>query len=347
MKNELSNNQKKRTKKQAEKAGAITELPNRLALITLAPYVHALTTIRNEAAYLQPITSELAENLIFVNGKIFLRGIMMSPQDLHQFYDDDPKTISKIHFPLLCCLYTIILYDIQQKSHLDTLDHIEAVLRDDKYLDHSVKIYLPDLLKMIGYSPYSSTDEQTAILNQIKSFNNLLGIINTGIGSRMYPVICNVEYIFQYNTIKLMSPYFNQLILTIKQSSIINSKKNSDKLLFKPSHSFMIDATVIKEKNKRAVLLLFEVVSLIERAGNNVPHIKSRTLIQRCPDLRKALENAKCSSDANKHLKRAFGKMWELLNDKTDLNEKYKHLKITKIIPTTTRLDYVLEFPHT
>ena len=200
---------------------------------------------------------------------------------------------------------------------------------------------------MIGYSPHSSTDEQTAILNQIKSFNNLLGIINTGIGSRMYPVIYNVEYIFRYNTIKLTSPYFNQLILTIKQSSIINSKKNSDKLLFKPSHSFMIDATVIKEKNKRAVLLLFEVVSLIERAGNNVPHIKCRTLIQRCPDLRKALENAKCFSDANKHLKRAFGKMWELLNDKTDLNEKYKHLNITKIIPTTTRLDYVLEFPHT
>lgn len=350
---ELSNNQKKRTKKQAEKAGAITELPTRLALITLEPYNQALTAVQNEAAYLQPVTANFAANMVYENGKIYFQGAEMNQQQLYRYFDNDPKILSNINYPMLNALYTIVLQEVKQKYHLDLLEQIKAATRDYQYLNHSVKIYLPDLLKMIGYSPYSSTDEQIAILNQIKSFKNLLGIM-TDIRSQIYPVMIFKGYNPENNTIEFFSPYFNQLILAIVKASIMLNrnnipklKNNTGKLYCRATHSYMVASSIVKERNKRAVLLLFEVVSLIERAGNNVPHIKCRTLIKRCPDLSKALENAKCSSDANKSLKRTFEKLWELLIDKTDLNEKYKHLKITKIIPTTTRLDYVLEFPHT
>ncbi len=83
----------------------------------------------------------------------------------------------------------------------------------------------------------------------------------------------------------------------------------------------MIRTTIAKEKNKKAVEIVFIVVALIEKCGNNVPHIKARTIIERNPLLSESIENCTITQNINLMLSRSFTKAWELLSTQTELKK--------------------------
>ena len=153
------------------------------------------------------------------------------------------------------------------------------------------------------------------------------------------------------NTIQFSSPYMNKLIMTILQASIQTDRQGNYKLkssgepFLLASHSYLVKSSIAKERNKRAAEIVCIVVTLIEQAGDNTPHIKAQTIVDRCPDLKNALDAA---SSGNKSLilKRAFTAAWKMLPKQTRLAEVYKNIKFPSAIPTASTLDIVFEFPH-
>ena len=79
---------KNRTRKQAQQSGAITALPKELALPTLKPYQNAISTVNDPVAHLQPIISDLADNLRFENGVLYFQDVNASRVDLVRYYDN-------------------------------------------------------------------------------------------------------------------------------------------------------------------------------------------------------------------------------------------------------------------
>ena len=154
------------------------------------------------------------------------------------------------------------------------------------------------------------------------------------------------------NTISFSSPYINKLIMTILQASLQTDRKGNVKLktsgepFLLPSHSYLVKTSIAKERNKRAAEIVCVVVTLIEQAGDvGTPHIKAQTIVDRCPDLKNALDAAD-SSNKSHVLRRAFSKAWAILPKQTRLAEVYKNIKFPSAIPTASTLDMVFEFPH-
>lgn len=343
-----------RTRKKAEKAGAITAMPDIIAIPTLKPYQYAISTVNDPVAHLQPITQTLADNLRFEHGVLYIQGMDASRVDLVQFYDKTTKAVSDLDLPTLRVLYSVILQDVRDTAK--NPDGIAAQVNDPQYLGHSVKIYLPDFLRALGYKANNSKDGIAYAVTKIMSYARILGVMEEWHNGRIYrshyPVMQLIGHNDKDNTLQFASPYINRLIMTILQASLQTDKKGNYKLksngeaFLLPSHSYLIKASIAKEKNKRAIEIVCVVVTLIEQAGDNTPHIKAQTIIDRCPDLRNALDAAKTSSDKGKIIRRAFTKAWELLPKQTKLAEVYKNIQFPTIIPTASQLDMVFKFPH-
>lgn len=350
----LTPKRQNRTRKQAENQGAIIQMPEQLAITTLIPYQDAMSIVDNPAAHLQPITQALADNLRFEEGTLYFQGMEASRINLMEYYDKRPQAVSELDLPTLRALYSVILQELREAA--ENPDEIMARAKDPKYLSHSVRLYLPDVLKMLGYKPNGSHDGATYAVAKIMRYNRILGVMEEKANGRIYkshyPVMLFVGHNGKDNTIEFASPYINKLVMTILHASIQRNKAGEPKLrsngkpFMLPSHSYLIKTSIAKERNKRAVEIVCIIVTLIEQAGDGgTPHIKARTIIDRCPDLKNALEAA---SSGNKSLilKRAFTRAWVLLDKQTRLTETYKNIKFPTAVPTASTLDMVFEFPH-
>lgn len=343
-----------RTRKQAEDAGAITNMPLVLAIPTIRLFQYSISIVQDGAAHLQPIMPCVADNLRFDNGTLYFQGMDASRIDLVQYYDKQPLAVSKLDLPILRALYSVILQDAEDTAK--TPSKIIEQINNPQYLGHSVKIYLPDFVEMLGYGRNCSKDTVNSVVATIMSFHNILGIIQENRNGRSctshYPVMLLIAHDDGDNTIQFSSPYMNKLIATIFQSSIERDKRDTPKLrsngepFMLPSHSYLIKSSIAKEKNKRAVEIVHVVVTLIEQAGSRTPNIKAQTIIDRCPELKAALDAAVTSSDKDKILKRAFSKAWELLPKQTTLTDCYKNIKFDTSVPTIKTLNHTFKFPH-
>lgn len=133
----------RRTRKRAQAAGAITNLPNRLAIPTIKGYQNSMTTIDDPKAHLQPIRGDLAQNLQFEDGRLVVKDTSLQGgsrdvyrADLSGDYDKSPETLSSLDTPVLMALYSIILDDAKKASR--TTAEIETAMKDPQYLGHSV-----------------------------------------------------------------------------------------------------------------------------------------------------------------------------------------------------------------
>ena len=166
-----------------------------------------------------------------------------------------------------------------------------------------------------------------------------------------------MSYDAESNTIRFASPYMTRLIKRIYNVSIRKNKKGNPQLkkdgtpLLEVSHSYLVKSSIAKERNKRAVEIVIAVVITIEQAGKNTPHLKASTIINRIPQLQKAFNATKTTSNKNLLLSRTFKKAWELLDSHTKLRDKYPNITLPdpnnpKNIPTTSTIDMVFIFPH-
>lgn len=332
---------KKATYRTIKKAGDIAEIPDRLPVITNSKYQNAMTFNKNDTAYLQPVTT--INNLKYKDGALLCKGLPMTSTELSNLCTED--YIEKMNLLLLRVLYGIILNTFSKEYPAN------------QAMDRVFTIYYPDFARKIGKSSNIGKSDVEEFIRNINHLQTVLGVINNGTkGSDILPVLTNVKTDSAKNTISFASPYITMIINNIYHTSIRKNRKGEPLLKkngepqMSPSHSYLIDMGIAKERNKKAVETVFIVVTLIEQAGNNTPHIRAKTIIERNRLLSRSLEG---QSNGNKNtlLKRAFKKAWELLRTRTSLGSAYKNIclpdpKDISAIPTSSTLDMVFKFPH-
>ena len=331
---------KYRTKAKAEKAGAITEAPTSLAIPTLSSYQYSMSLYKEGGAYLQPLSS--MDGLRFKGGKLYFDGARMKEVSEAELRDLRTKEgIEELDLTALRFYYSILFNQFQLSSY--------KVLQDIVPISASI---------LTGRNDPNKMDINAAIA-KVQSFHNVMGVVKgtrNGKPTESYYQVLNFEYYDEKkNIIAFSSPYMNYVIKTIYNLSIRKTKDGKARLkkngtpLMLPSHSYMIDSSIVKERNKAAAENVVILVTLIEQAGDNIPRIKASTLIERNVQLAERLETAE---NPRALLKRVFTKTWELLRTKTRLTEFYKNIQLPDpkdpaFMPTMRTLDKVVfTFPH-
>ena len=334
-----------RTKSKAD--NTTDNLPSNLAIITNDKYKNSLTLQQNGGAYLQPLAT--TEGLQYDGENLFFQGFPASEATLREINKDKDVPIEAIDLPLLRMFYSIILSDFEQNTKkLGVVNEI-------------VTVYVPDLAAILGKKRNLSKNDITSIIEKTSSFQTIYGVIKdpdrpNGIGTAV-PLLVWMGYDAESNTIRFSSPYMTRLIKRIYNVSIRKDRKGSPHLkkdgtpLLEVSHSYLIKSSIVKERNKRAVEIVMVVVTTIEQSGKNTPHLKASTIIERIPQLQRAFNKTKTTSNKNLLLSRTFKKAWELLASQTKLRDKYPNITLPdpnnpQNIPTTSTLNMVFIFPH-
>ena len=329
-----------RTRAKAEEAGAITEAPTSLVIPTLSSYQHSMSLYKDGGAYLQPLNS--MDGLRFESGRLYFDDARMKEVSEAELRDlRTKKGIEKIDLPGLRFYYSILFNQFQLSNY--------KVLQDIIPISASI---------LTGRNDPNKQDISAAIA-KVQSYHNVMGVVKgtrNGRPTESYYQVLNFEYYDEKkNIIAFSSPYMNYVINNIYKLSIRKNKDGKPKLkkngtpLMLPNHSYMIDSSIVKERNKAAVENVIILVTLIEQAGDNIPRIKASTLIERNVQLAERLESAK---NPRTLLKTTFTKTWELLKTKTRLTEFYKNIQLPEpnnpaFMPTMRTLNKVVfTFPH-
>lgn len=320
-------------------AGNVDGVPSFLPVVTNQKYRDAMTFCRNGNAFLQLVSD--GTRLAYRDGLLYLDGLPATAGSIIQYFTD--AGIGNINLPLLMMLYGIILLKFPSGCP------------KPPGLNGLIHIYYPDFARRLGKSN-PNQDDITAFTRDMEAMKKIVGIIDGGekAGS-ILPVLDNYTYAPDTNTISFSSPYIERMVTIIHDSSILRKngkplpKKNGG-LQMLPAYSYIVDAGIVKERNKRAVEIVVIIVALIEQAGKNIPNIRADTIIGRACLLAQALRGQK-TSHKNTILRRSFSKAWDLLRTRTSLVTVYKDIQLPSpedpaSVPTWSTLDMVFRFPH-
>jgi len=138
-----------------------------------------------------------------------------------------------------------------------------------------------------------------------------------------------------------------RLIQTLYNVKVRQSKLNLNKItepakFLISEHTDIIYTSIAKERNKRAVEIVFAIVTMIEQSTDENVCITVRDIFDRSPQLVEALNNTIRTANKNTLLKRAFSKAYELLEKKTTLKEHYPYMVFSEEllgIPTVSTLN--------
>lgn len=325
------------------KAGDTAKIPDRLPVITNQKYRDALTFIKNSNAYLQPVSD--IQNIKYRDGILLFNGLPATSTELSGLCKTED--IKQFNLPLLMALYGII--------HHKTYN----TLAECQNSDEPITFYYPDFAKGIGKTTGIGKTDVQECLSDIRTFQTVLGIVNNGTDSHdILPVLNLLEYDEEKNTVCFSSPYMARITHDIYKESLRMDKKGqiclkkNGRPQMSPSHSYLVNMDIVKERNKKAVGIVLTIVALIEQCGKFTPHISARTIVERNPLLYNSL-NAGNLKTGNKNilLERAFRKAWELLREKTLLSTIYNGIQLPdpqnpESIPTYATLDMPFNFPH-
>ena len=342
-----------RTKAIAEKNNDISSCPDRLAVPTSPNFEHSITWHPESKAHLFNL-SITTDSLEFKDGNMFFKG-SLEPISTVELKDmSTNEGIEEIDIPLLTMYYSIILNSfIEKVKH--GWDFRVA-------LNQITVVYAPDLMKCLNTlsdEGGTSEDKIARIMSKTRDSHTIVGIhhvTRNGRPDKSYFPVMNFEgYDSKTNTISFYSPYLMYIVRTIFSQAIKLDRKGEPRLkrnghpMLWPSNSFLIKSSIVAERNKAAVENVRIIVQLIEQAGNNIPHIKASTIVERNEAFKQRLNR-----DTHPHrlLNRVFKRTWELLREQTTLLETYEDIILpdpddVSKIPTPSNLDkLVFSFPH-
>lgn len=331
-----------RTKSQAE--NAVREIPTQLAVPTMQNYQYVMSLKASGNAYLQPLAS--TDGLKFSDGRMYFIGNEIQPVsevELQNMVTNEG--IESIELGMLRIFYSIILTEFEKTKCTQIRDVIT--------------LYVPDLAESMGLQRNLNKAAIQRIIDNIQSFHTIVGVMhgtrNGKPSQSLYPVLNFEGYDDKRNTISFSSPYMNMVIKTVYRLAIELKKNGEPKLtrrgdvIRRPSHSFLVKTSIVKERNKSAVENVMIIVQLIEQCGNNTPHISALTMIERNPQFEQRLAAAKNKTTL---LKRTFETTWRILREQTHLAEKYPGIELPDpndpaMIPTVKNLNtIVFTFAH-
>ena len=261
----------------------VTMLPSIIATPTLPGWENGVSLHQQGHAYLQPTMPLDVDSLNFHNGKLYFEGKAFSEATLESI--KTKEGIEKIDLPLLRFYYSIILEQFYDK--LRKGGKLEEVLTTSS----TIKLYLPDLVKRLGEYGHFDKDKTDEMLKKTLSFHNIIGIIHGPNGNHpsYFPVLIFTGFEGGTNTISFESPYLSYLVKEIYGASIRRNKRGQPQLkkngtpALMANHSYLIKASIASERNKAAIDNVSIIVTTIEQAGDNAPHISAQTIIERNP----------------------------------------------------------------
>lgn len=332
-----------RTRTREEKADAKTDMPKGLANITLKPYQYGISWHEEGSAYLQQLYS--TDGLKFKNGKLYFDDARM--REVSEVELQNMKTkegIASIDLTFLRAIYSVILH---------------RFIGNDYKLSKEVLSYnISDIAEYTGGQANLNKRDTENLIAKLQSYHNIIGVLHQGknvpgVPSR-YPVLIFAGYNNDTKEIRFHSPYMSYVIETVYKASVVKDRKgvakkdNKGKLLTTAAYTFNEKGSLAKARNKTAAANVEIIVRLIAQCGDNEPHIKVRTLIER-----NELFSQRLASDKNptKYLERVFVNTWEYLRKYTDLRDKYKNIQLPdpknpKDIPSIKDFDRVFTFTH-
>lgn len=340
-KNKIVSENEKHTYRTSKKSGKTDDIPPMIPAIINKKFQNAMSLVDDDTAYIQPLSLTSADNLVFENGQLYFEGMPATAATLKEYYTT--SGIENLDLPLLRLFYAIIL------------NRFATTWAEDRTVEQTITIYYPDLCKQLGMSSNTNESQKKDFINRILSFQTIMGVIDRGKrGEDILPVLVYLGNDNKKNTISFASPYMVRVIEDIYNASIRKTKenlpllkKNGEPQLL-PAYSYMIKPSITKEKNKKAVEIVFIVITTIAQSNTLNPSITAREIINKNLILKQSIDL--CSSTPNKTLllKRAFTKAWELLKTQTELTNIYKNIELPDITnyPTMSSLDMVFEFHH-
>ena len=327
----------------------IVKYPKSLIVPTLPQFQNAMSLFQEGKAYLYPSID--TSNLVFERGKLFFAGSeplrMITEVELQNFRTNE--SITEITgLPILRAYYSILLTTY------------EELLKRNEKLPKVLELYVPDLAEYLGMERNVNQKTVHSIMSQFRSFDHVMGVMHVTRNGRpdksYFPVLSFLGYDAKRNVIEISSPYLVHVIDNIFRAAIRLNRKKQPMLNKKgepfrlPSQSYIINPNISRERNQTAVENVVIIVTTIEQAGNNTPHIKASTIIERNPQLQERIAKT-AENHRNRLLQRVFKKTWELLRIQTNLSTVYKDIQLpdpedSKNIPTLKTLDMVFKFPH-
>lgn len=342
-------------------AGKTDKLPDNLPIITLYPWENAMT-LRPKGTHLIVMNDNIRNHLKYKDGKLYYDGQEIQQTDLDTMLTDiqnAPVVLAeKMDLQTLRFLYGIILMKYNQNIE----DIVQRVGSDAKqFLSHSVSFYVPDYVEALGMSRSINRDVARRIAEKISNYSLLWGVVEDYALGRhtrgYYPVMSFLGLEEADNTITFTSPYMNRIITLIIQNSIRRDKggslvrKKNGELATKPSHSYHVKPSIIKNSSEWAKDIVDVICVLLDKAGDTRPHIRYSTIIERCYGFTEYLEAQPTKYKRNRVLQRSFSTAWKLLAKDTDISEKFRDIKLPasdnpQAIPTMQTLDETVTFPH-
>jgi len=332
--------------KAAELAGAIMQVGGRQAAITDKKFQHALTTKKNDSAYIEVYKDDFINLLTFKNGALNILESDTGGKEITSGLQSDQS----IDTALLREVYTAIY---------QTATHIDA---------HTVTIYLPSFCREMGIDIQSK--KAVNIFDKFQQFNKCLGVLD---GNKRLKVLDVIGFDIAANTITIAAPYMNRILFDIMEKNE-KTKKNGEKYL-NPAHHFLMHSTIVSERNKPAIEIANRIITGIMQRGttpdaklpqnknlnladNNIDdtqvtyRVSFQEIIDSIPQLQSRLQKtdkkgkASSTNQANMQLKRAFEGAYRILKQKTDVYQYYLYLDIPKTTPTATTLKDLLVITH-
>ena len=321
-------------------------VPDYLATPTVKGYEHSLSLYDGDGGYMVKPKNGLPIEI--KHGRVYIRGHEANGLPIAEIKREIEGEVVEIDTTTLLPFYTIALH--QQEK---------AVKEKGELKDHFT-VHVNDLAPFFGETSKGLNKPAIdRLIKRIQSFNDFLGVVPSGYSLASAYTVMNFEkYDAKTNTITYTTPYLKYLCKTLLDlqprrtaKGKIKTSKNGNKLL-KPINSYLLKPAFTKGRNIPAKNNVTLIVQLIEKAGDNIPHVSVKTLIDRNPALKTRLETAKSTAIYNQHLKRAFTKTWELLKNQTTLEQTYKDIELPNPkdpanIPTKSLIEtMVFTFPH-
>lgn len=149
----------------------VVAIPEKQATITLKEYKNAIGLKKEGNAYLEVLSQGIVKNMHFNNGTINMQGILstLTDQDIEKLRDTE---VEKIDLTLLRAFYTIILKECEKSNF--------------QYDISDIKLYIPDLLKVLGLKSNRSQGQIGELLLKINELKNLIGVIRRNKGGRIF-----------------------------------------------------------------------------------------------------------------------------------------------------------------
>lgn len=236
-----------------------------------------------------------------------------------------------LEYDLIRCrmLYSVMFGQIGDKLLNMTYDELTKL--DDDFLSGTITMSARKLLQAMG-SQRPNEDELTEALDKLGSMERIHGRLRVDGTDMLYKLVVGMWHDPTHGTIAFAMPYGRALARELAKEYVKNieqqKEKNVKHITPKPIHSDLISGKICKEKNKKAIDIVVEIVKLIERTGpKGVPNISVREIVMRNPYLSYDFERMDRHSFST-NLQRAFSKAREMLDKYTRLREKYKNLQI-------------------